>query len=208
MRLGLNGVRWTVAGEFYRVIAVILNEEGSRLSRVQLADSDDDDSVNRARAKTGCTTSVPGWRIPYSERHIRHHGRSSSTFLRFSRKLFSLSLSFSFSLPFSFSLLPPSLTFVTDSLSFSSSPPTFLLSLLFFFFFYLVRRSFVGFFLSCLLIAHFTILSFSLLIFSYFLLSLILPLFRFLPCSPRPNSTFSLLSSFIAPSHSFQNRNF
>ena len=102
--------------------AAILNE-GSRPPSARLADSDDDDSVNRARVETGCSTSVgPGWRIPYSERHIRYHGRSSSTFLRLSRKLSSLCLS---PLSFAHSILPCRI--LPGFLSFFFSLLTFLL---------------------------------------------------------------------------------
>lgn len=129
--------RWT-AGKFYRVTAAILNEGGSHLPRVRLADSDDDDSVNRARAETGCTTSIPGWRISYSERHIRHHGRSSSTFLRLSRKLSSLFLSLSpflFLSPLLFLCLSRSSVLdFCQTLSLSSSSPSTFFTLLFFFF--------------------------------------------------------------------------
>lgn len=109
--------------------AAILNE-GSRPPSARLADSDDDDSVNRARAETGCSTSVgPGWRIPYSERHIRYHGRSSSTFLRLSRKLSSLCLS---PLSLAHSILPSRVLPGFPSSSFS--PLTFSLLPSFFYF--------------------------------------------------------------------------
>lgn len=181
--------------------AAIFNEGGSRLPRVRLADSDDDDSVNRARAETGCTTSVPGWRISYSERHIRHHGRSSSTFLCLSRKLSSLFLLLLLSPLF---FLSPSRSSV---LNFCQTLCVFLFlhrpriysSL---FLFLLTCSMFLGFFLFLL-----TYRTFYFSLTFYFSSSLFLDLFFdhffhlfFFSFSSlaSPNRTFSLSSSSIA----------